>query len=50
LGGPESCPLCCADWKYTAGQPARALTRDEMLDDITLYWITNTGISSARLY
>ena len=28
----------------------RALTRDEMLDDITLYWLTNTGTSSARLY
>jgi hypothetical protein len=28
----------------------RALTRDETLDDITLYWITNTGTSSARLH
>jgi pimeloyl-ACP methyl ester carboxylesterase len=26
------------------------LTRDEILDNITLYWLTNTGISSARLY
>ena len=26
------------------------LTKDEMLDDITLYWVTNTAISSARLY
>ena len=28
----------------------RALTRDEMLDDITLYWLTNTGTSSSRSY
>jgi pimeloyl-ACP methyl ester carboxylesterase len=27
-----------------------ALTRDEVLDNITLYWLTNTGISAARLY
>jgi len=26
------------------------LTRDEILDNITLYWLTNTGISSSRLY
>jgi pimeloyl-ACP methyl ester carboxylesterase len=39
-----------ADWTYTDGQPERVLTRDDMLDDITLYWLTNTGASSARLY
>jgi len=39
-----------ADWTYTGGHPERELTRDEMLDDITLYWLTNTGTSSARLY
>jgi pimeloyl-ACP methyl ester carboxylesterase len=27
-----------------------ALTRDDILDNITLYWLTNTGIPSARLY
>jgi pimeloyl-ACP methyl ester carboxylesterase len=27
-----------------------ALTRDDLLDNITLYWLTNTGISTARLY
>ena len=27
-----------------------ALTKDEMLDDITLYWLTNTAASSARIY
>jgi len=26
------------------------LTRDEILDNITLYWVTNTGISASRLY
>jgi pimeloyl-ACP methyl ester carboxylesterase len=26
------------------------LTRDDILDNITLYWLTNTGISAARLY
>jgi pimeloyl-ACP methyl ester carboxylesterase len=31
------------------GQP-EGLTRDDVLDDITLYWLTNTAISSARLY
>jgi pimeloyl-ACP methyl ester carboxylesterase len=31
------------------GHPG-GLTRDDVLDNITLYWLTNTGISSARLY
>jgi pimeloyl-ACP methyl ester carboxylesterase len=31
------------------GQP-EGLTRDDILDNITLYWVTNTAISSARLY
>ena len=29
---------------------AEGLTRDDILDNITLYWLTNTGITSARLY
>ncbi|MBM0225479.1 MULTISPECIES: epoxide hydrolase family protein [Micromonospora] len=32
-----------------AGQP-RGLTRDDILDNITLFWLTNTGVSAARLY
>jgi pimeloyl-ACP methyl ester carboxylesterase len=32
------------------GHPVGNLTRDEVLDNITLYWLTNTGVSSARLY
>jgi len=39
-----------AAWTYSGGQPERELTRDEMLDDISLYWFTNTGTSSSRLY
>jgi pimeloyl-ACP methyl ester carboxylesterase len=29
---------------------SEGLTRDEILDNITLYWLTNTAVSSARLY
>ncbi len=32
------------------GHSAGALTRDDVLDNISLYWLTNTAISSARLY
>jgi hypothetical protein len=32
------------------GQLQSALTRDDLLDNITLYWLTNTGVSSGRLY
>lgn len=52
------------DHNDAGGQPAAAvvsalnrttsatgeLTRDEILDNITLYWLTNTGVSAARLY
>jgi pimeloyl-ACP methyl ester carboxylesterase len=31
------------------GQP-EGLTRDDILDNVTLYWLTNTAVSSARLY
>jgi pimeloyl-ACP methyl ester carboxylesterase len=37
-------------WTDNSGAPESALTRDEMLDDITLYWLTNTAASAARLY
>ena len=39
-----------ADWTYSGGDPERSLTKDEMLDDITLYWLTDTGASSSQLY
>jgi len=32
------------------GHLASDLTRDDVLDNITLYWLTNTGVSAARLY
>ena len=33
-----------------AGHSDGDLTRDDILDNITLYWLTNTGVSAARLY
>jgi pimeloyl-ACP methyl ester carboxylesterase len=35
---------------FTCGQPAGNLTRDHILDNITLYWLTGTGTSAARSY
>jgi pimeloyl-ACP methyl ester carboxylesterase len=35
---------------FVDGKPVGSLTRDEILDNITLTWLTNTGVSSARLY
>jgi pimeloyl-ACP methyl ester carboxylesterase len=32
------------------GHPSGDLTRDDVLDDFTLYWLTNTAISAARFY
>jgi hypothetical protein len=32
------------------GKPVGNLTRDEVLDNITMTWVTNTGMSSGRLY
>ena len=37
-------------WTDNDGDPEDALTRDEMLDVITLYWLTQTAASSARMY
>jgi pimeloyl-ACP methyl ester carboxylesterase len=36
--------------KPTGSVPDTELTRDDVLDNITLYWLTNTGVSSGRLY
>jgi pimeloyl-ACP methyl ester carboxylesterase len=33
-----------------AGTLDSPLTRDDLLDNITMYWLTNTGVSAARLY
>jgi pimeloyl-ACP methyl ester carboxylesterase len=37
-------------WTDNKGEPEQAISVDHMLDDITLYWLTNTAASSARLY
>ena len=37
-------------WADCDGDPETVLTRDEMLDDIMLYWLSNSGASSGRLY
>jgi pimeloyl-ACP methyl ester carboxylesterase len=35
---------------FLDGTPSGGLTRDHVLDNITLYWLTGTGTSAARLY
>ena len=37
-------------WTDCDGHPENVLSRDEMLDDVMIYWVTATGASSARLY
>ena len=62
LYGIEDSPIGLAAWildhdassqaliaRVFEGQP-EGLTRDDILDNITLYWLTKTGVSSARLY
>jgi pimeloyl-ACP methyl ester carboxylesterase len=62
LYGIEDSPIGLAAWiidhddrshdliaRVFAGQK-EGLTRDDILDNITLYWLTNTGVSSSRLY
>lgn len=38
------------EWSDCDGDPANIFTADELLDNIMLYWLTNTGATSARLY
>jgi len=62
LYGIEDSPIGLAAWmldhdassqaliaRAFAGEP-EGLTRDDILENITLYWLTNTAVSSARLY
>jgi pimeloyl-ACP methyl ester carboxylesterase len=62
LYGIEDSPIGLAAWmldhdirsyeliaRVFDGQSER-LTRDDILDNVTLYWLTNTAVSSARLY
>jgi pimeloyl-ACP methyl ester carboxylesterase len=37
-----------AKWTYSSSDPEKS--PDEVLDDISLYWLTNTGASAARIY
>ncbi|AKK74667.1 multidrug MFS transporter [Chryseobacterium gallinarum] len=39
-----------AEWTESDLQPEKVINRDAILDDITLYWLTNTGASSSRFY
>ncbi len=39
-----------AEWSDSDGNPERVIGRDEILDDITLYWLTDSGASSSRFY
>ncbi|MGF6776792.1 epoxide hydrolase family protein [Paraburkholderia sp. GAS334] len=62
LYGIEDSPIGLAAWMldHDAGSQAliarvfdgqsEGLTRDDILDNVTLYWLTNTAVSSARLY
>ena len=45
-------PVGLAAWifDYNNGEPERLLNRDDVLDNITLYWLTNTSTSAARIY
>ena len=39
-----------AAWMDCDGHPENVLSRDELLDNVMIYWATNSGSSSARLY
>jgi pimeloyl-ACP methyl ester carboxylesterase len=62
LYGIEDSPIGLAAWMIDHDErsyaliarvfdgKAEGLTREDIVDNITLYWLTNTGVSSARLY
>ncbi|OZE39936.1 MULTISPECIES: epoxide hydrolase family protein [unclassified Rhodococcus (in: high G+C Gram-positive bacteria)] len=39
-----------AEWTDTEDSPFETISRDRLLDNVTLYWLTRTGASSARIY
>lgn len=47
---PASSVISALRGQTVNGRSAGTLTRDDVLDDITLYWLTNTGVSAARFY
>src|SRR6195952_3936408 len=38
------------EWTDSDGHPENAVSRDHLLDNVLVYWLTDTGASSARLY
>ncbi len=38
-----------AQWTF-GGDPQQSPTKDDVLDNVTLYWLTNSGTSAGRLY
>ncbi len=48
--GQPAAAITAAARTPTSAQPQDQLARDDLLDNITLYWLTSTGISSSRLY
>jgi pimeloyl-ACP methyl ester carboxylesterase len=49
-GQPAAAVISAVLGRTINGHPADGLTRDDILDNITLYWLTNTAVSSARFY
>ncbi len=49
-GQPAAAVISALAGHTIDGHSAGDLTRDDVLDNITLYWLTNTGISAARSY
>ncbi|WP_446666401.1 epoxide hydrolase family protein [Flexivirga sp. B27] len=39
-----------AEWSDSQDSPFERISRDRILDDVTLYWLTRTGASAARIY
>ncbi|MFV9636714.1 epoxide hydrolase family protein [Mycobacterium neumannii] len=39
-----------AEWSDTKDSPFETISRERILDDVTLYWLTRTGASAARIY
>ncbi|MFD6107212.1 epoxide hydrolase, partial [Nocardia salmonicida] len=39
-----------AEWTDTEDSPFETISVDSVLDDVTLYWLTRTGASAARIY
>lgn len=39
-----------AEWSDTEDSPFETISRDSFLDNVTLYWLTRTGASAARIY